>query len=194
MAERPFQHGRRAGVTLVEVMLAGSLLAFACCAFMEGLLVVRRILHEEHGSILAADAYAFDVAWTLLNTSADCPPFTGTGTSNLGWTLLRSATGYSRNFIIPEKDAPALRASNWPAPRVYIAVTPAGNEAEAADAITAAGKWVSVNVTWGPAGARRQLWGDVAKPCESGVTRVYGRTPRRLFRSADIERVQETLE
>jgi hypothetical protein len=52
----------RAGVTLVEVMLAGALTAIAVLATLEGFIVAARIAHE-NAEALRADNIAFDLLW-----------------------------------------------------------------------------------------------------------------------------------
>ena len=53
---------RRAGVTLVEVMLAGAMSAMAVLATLEGFIVAARIAHE-NAETLCADNIAFDLLW-----------------------------------------------------------------------------------------------------------------------------------
>ena len=58
----------RRGVTLVEVMLAGALLALAVISLFEGIGVAARIARE-NAQVLQADAYAHDLAWKRFNES-----------------------------------------------------------------------------------------------------------------------------
>ncbi len=56
-------HGKnRAGVTLVEVMLAGAMTAAAVLATLEGFIVAAKIAHE-NAEVLQADNVAFDLLW-----------------------------------------------------------------------------------------------------------------------------------
>jgi hypothetical protein len=60
-------HGKnRAGVTLVEVMLAGAMTALAVLATLEGFIVAAKIAHE-NAEALRADGDAFDVVWGRFN-------------------------------------------------------------------------------------------------------------------------------
>ena len=52
----------RAGVTLVEVMLAGAMTAVAVLATLEGFIVAAKIAHE-NAETLRADNVAFDLLW-----------------------------------------------------------------------------------------------------------------------------------
>ena len=52
----------RAGVTLVEVMLAGAMTAAAVLATLEGFIVAAKIAHE-NAEVLRADNVAFDLLW-----------------------------------------------------------------------------------------------------------------------------------
>ena len=56
----------RAGFTLVEVMVAGSVLAFLSVALFEGVIVAWRI-SRENAERMAAEAFAFDLAWMKFN-------------------------------------------------------------------------------------------------------------------------------
>ena len=61
---RPRDRKRRfkAGVTLVEVMLAGAMTAFVTLATLEGFIVAAKITHE-NAETLQADGIAFDLLW-----------------------------------------------------------------------------------------------------------------------------------
>ena len=52
----------RAGVTLLEVMLAGSMTTIAVLATLEGFIVAAKIAHE-NAETLRADNIAFDLLW-----------------------------------------------------------------------------------------------------------------------------------
>lgn len=60
------QKPRKAGFTLVEVLVAGAILALLTCAALEGVIVAVRISHE-NAQHLAAEALAFDLAWLHFN-------------------------------------------------------------------------------------------------------------------------------
>ena len=130
------------GVTLVEVMLAASILALTVLAVFEGIAVSARIARE-NAEYLQADAYAFDLAWKRYNES---------------YGALRnfvSATFPQRTFDEEiTKDA---------APMIYHAATPAKSYTtitrvtDPNDASIELGVLISVDVEWGKAGARRRL-------------------------------------
>lgn len=52
----------QAGVTLVEIMLAGAMTAIAVLATFEGFIVATKITHE-NAEALRADGVAFDLLW-----------------------------------------------------------------------------------------------------------------------------------
>ena len=56
------QRRSRAGVTLLEVMLAGAMTAVAALATLEGFIVAARVAHE-NAVTLQADGIAFDLLW-----------------------------------------------------------------------------------------------------------------------------------
>ena len=167
----------KAGVTLVEVMLAGAMLVLACTCMINGFMFAARLAHEENGMALAADGYAMDAAWTLLNGSKNAWPLN---------TEIRNQIFTISNAV------PVLANSSWPAPHAYITIT---NGVLGTGQTLAAGKAISVNVVWGPSGERRQLWGDINSPLESDVTIVYDRNhSREVFKAIDIDRGESEVE
>jgi len=56
----------KAGVTLVEVMIAGVMTALVTLATLEGFIVAAKIAHE-NAEILHADGEAFDILWGRFN-------------------------------------------------------------------------------------------------------------------------------
>ena len=65
----------KAGVTLVEVMLAGALTALVSLATLEGFIVAAKISHE-NAELLCADGVAFDLLWHKFYTDYDNLPST----------------------------------------------------------------------------------------------------------------------
>lgn len=156
-------------------MLAGGLLALICLVIMESFIVAVRIAHEENGMVLAADGYAMDAAWTLLNGSYEAWPL-NSELSNQSYTIT------NRNTV--------LYNPSWPAPMAYITCRSA---TAGTNATVEAGKLIAVNVVWGPRGKRRQLWGTA--PCENGVTTIYDRNhAREVFRALDIDRGEKEVD
>lgn len=131
------------GVTLVEVMLAASILALMVLALFEGIVVSARIARE-NAEYLQADAYAFDLAWKRYNES---------------YGALRnfvSATSPERVFEpedITEEAAPMLYREGAPA-KSYTVIK---RVTDPNDASVELGVLISVDVEWGTAGARRRL-------------------------------------
>ena len=65
----------KAGVTLVEVMLAGALTALVSLATLEGFIVAAKIAHE-NAEVLRADGIAFDLLWRKFYADYDNLPST----------------------------------------------------------------------------------------------------------------------
>lgn len=65
----------KAGVTLVEVMLAGALTALVSLATLEGFVVAAKIAHE-NAEVLRADGVAFDLLWRKFYADYDNLPST----------------------------------------------------------------------------------------------------------------------
>ena len=75
--DRPRNRKRhlKAGVTLVEVMLAGALTALVSLATLEGFVVAAKIAHE-NAEVLRADGVAFDLLWRKFYADYDNLPST----------------------------------------------------------------------------------------------------------------------
>lgn len=131
------------GVTLVEVMLAASILALMVLALFEGIIVSARIARE-NAEYLQADAYAFDLAWKRY-----CERY----------QALRnfvSASAPERAFApedITEEAAPMLYRADSPA-KSYTTIT---RITDPNDATVELGVLISVDVEWGRPGARQRL-------------------------------------
>ena len=119
----------KSGVTLLEVMLASSITAVLVLVLLETLIFGARIA-KENSQLLAADAYAFDVAWRLCNVAHDNLPTS----ANANW------------YAISSNAAPAISLAGWDPARCYVTITNAGG-----------GKVIAVDVQWGPSGRRRSL-------------------------------------
>ena len=131
------------GVTLIEVMLAASILALMVLALFEGIAVSARIARE-NAEYLQADAYAFDLAWKRYNESY----------------------GSLRNFVSassPERVFEPEDITEEAAPMLYRAGSAAQSYTtikrvtDPNDASVELGILISVDVEWGASGARRRL-------------------------------------
>ena len=129
MAGAGGKNGGKRGVTLVEVMLAGTITALLVLVLLEALVFGARIA-KANSQLLAADAYAFDVAWRHCNESF----------ANMPSALRNQA------YNIPSNAAPAISLAGWPSAVCYVTVTNSGP-----------GKAIAVDVEWGPNGRRRRL-------------------------------------
>ena len=131
----------RRGVTLVEVMLAGALLALAVISLFDGIGVAARIARE-NAQVLQADAYAHDLAWKRFNESY----------SALN-SLVLSRNGNPIAENVASNAAPALWNPDSPAVS-YTRITRAKTASGADDT---ASVLVHVDVEWGPAARRLRL-------------------------------------
>ncbi len=133
---------RARGVTLVEVMLAASILAVMVLALFEGIAVAARVARE-NAEYLQADAYAFDLAWKRYNEN---------------YSVLRnfvSASSPERTFDedVAETAAPMLYNVGSPA----VSHTTLTRIPDPANASGELGILISVDVEWGRPGVRRRL-------------------------------------
>ena len=137
---------RARGVTLIEVMLAASILVLMVLSLFEGIAVAARIARE-NAEYLQADAYAFDLAWKRYNES---------------YSALRSFVSASS----PQKTIDEVIDNNGiveAAPMLYRAGSPPVSHttitriADPNDPSVELGLLISVDVEWGTANSRRRL-------------------------------------
>lgn len=119
---------KRAGFTLVELVFASTLMLVASLALFGGISYCSRVTHD-NSQLLAADAYAFDVAWMRFNENYD------------SFTPLLLAENITSNA------APVLWNESAPAV-CYTIIT---NTSDLSGFI------IDVSVAWGPPGHRRIL-------------------------------------
>ncbi len=115
------QRQSRAGVTLVEVMLAGAMTAVAVLAMLEGVIVAAKITHE-NAEALRADGSAFDVVWGRFNKpygelNNDNVTTNDYGATNLTSSILKityiytnPATGQEHSLSILRSNIPEKRS------------------------------------------------------------------------------------
>ena len=127
---------RARGVTLIEVMLAASILVLMVLSIFEGIAVSARIARE-NAEYLQADAYAFDLAWKRYNES---------------YLALRNLAATPDEEITQEA-APLLYRAGAPA----VSHTTITRIADPNDAAVELGVLISVDVEWGAAHARQRL-------------------------------------
>lgn len=142
----------RGGFTLVEAMLAGSIAILLTLSLLEGFIVAAKISHE-NSELLAAEAYAWDVAWKWLNKSyADLPEIAA------GYTY---DSGSNPLIVIDEEDCPMISAARAGGdPRLVVrVVTCAGTTAVQRNGVAVEAKRIDVDVAWGPVGDRKSLNG-----------------------------------
>ena len=143
----------RGGFTLVELLLAGAILATISFGALIGTMRISKMVNDR-SQLMAADGYCWDVAWALFNTDyeqlrdpieqAKAQGFHGCEISGNVW--------HSGN---PNPDRPEYKfLSQLQSPVCYVtlsnAVDSAGKEVES-------GLCISVNLEWGPPGQRSIL-------------------------------------
>ena len=102
----------RGGFTLVEAMVAASVLALMSLAFLEGVIVAARIARE-NSERMAAEAFAFDLAWMKFNEEykslalgttsysvADNVPVLASWPAATAQTYVYTTNGISGKFIV----------------------------------------------------------------------------------------------
>ena len=148
----------RKGATLVELMLAGAILALVVTSLFEGVLVANRIAHE-NAELLAAQAIAADAVWWRFNERYDGK--SGLDVETLEYELFQDNT--------PFKCPPVLcRYNRRPCLLINVsAIAEAGWDAEM--------RVITADVEWGPAGRRRKLSdsGHEVRVCRG----TFGRVP-----------------
>ena len=143
----------RKGVTLIEVMLAGAITVLFTLSLMEALIVSAKISNE-NAQLLAADAYAWDVAWKWFNkkyddlttTDANGIIYQGTVSSNECPTLCRQLVGAD--------------------PKVGIRVRTVTINRHSVESVV---RQVDVDMAWGPASDRKSLNGMFDGVVETGT-------------------------
>ena len=135
--------GMRRGVTLIEVTIAGTLLAILSLTFFEGVGLAARI-SQENAEYLAADAYAFDLAY-----KRSCESYANllnVRNSKLGAVMRETISSNACPVLYREGNANAAQALT----RINWAKTASGTDDPNALAI-------SIDVEWGAANRRRLL-------------------------------------
>ena len=138
----------RRGVTLVEVMLAGSIAVLLTLACLEGVIVSTRIAHE-NSQLLAAEAYAWDTAWRWPNKPYD-------ELNNSTSPKFYPDAGYS---VVSSNDCPMLckELNGGSDAKLYVRVQLlTGSAAPVRHGEAAAVKRIDVDVEWGRTTSRRR--------------------------------------
>ena len=133
-------HSKR-GVTLIEVMFAGAILAMVSVALFEGIGVAARVAHE-NAQFLQADAYAHDLAWKRSRESY----------SALG-ALLQARNGAPISETLSSNAVPALWRSDAP-PVSYTTLSWPRNAAGVEEKTAVL---IDVDVEWGAPNRRFRL-------------------------------------
>ena len=128
------------GFTLVEVMLAGSILLISTLALFEGITLATRI-SRENSELLQAEGVAWDAVWTVFNEDYD--------------RLLDECSGGDsvRSVTLSEDVAPILARYDM-APTLSVTLK---KVSVVIDSVTKNFVSVEGDVTWGPRLNRRSL-------------------------------------
>ena len=145
----------RKGMTLVEVMLAGSIAAVSTLALMGSFAVIAKV-GRENTQLLAAEAYAWDTAWTWLNKPYDKLKVSTSASSYGSWY----PSDAGAETTISDADCHALNL--WPGspPKCYVRVRArTGKDVTSPPHGVTGTEWkeIQVDVEWGPSGARKRL-------------------------------------
>lgn len=148
----------RKGFTLVECMLASSILCLMTLVLFETVIISSRIA-KENAQLLAAEAVAWDAVWKRFNEGYDSLMVNET----TGWRDLSAEAAPELSiFDTPAKlkvDVYSVAETGWPRDM----------------------KEVVADVEWGPQGRRRKLSDGKAYSSESGHIRLrrgnLGRAP-----------------
>lgn len=147
--------GFRRGVTLVEVMIAGMLLSFLAIILFEGAAFSAR-LAKKNAEYLAADAFAFDLAWKRFHEDyAKLKAMIPSGRSSVAIVETISSTAVPA--LVPGTAATTgTRTSgtnaNGGSPTATTTIAWAKNRNGSNDTTALA---LTVDVEWGPANDRR---------------------------------------
>ena len=139
---------RKAGFTLVEVMVAGSILALLSCASLEGIIVAVRV-SRENAQHLAAEALAFDLAWLHFNRDYD--------------DLRKSSLNAAQKTVTYADAAGLAPALVSAAPTARVQLSPVSGEFS--------GVLIHSEVVWGVGDGRRSVSHDVFR---GSMARVPG--------------------
>ncbi len=131
------------GFTLVETMLAGSILLISTLAMFEGITLATRI-SRENAELLQAEGVAWDAVWTVFNE--DYERLIDECNSKSGGVSVRSVT-------LSDDVAPILARYDM-APTLSVTLT---KVAVTIDSATKNFVSVEGDVTWGPRLKRRSL-------------------------------------
>jgi len=132
------------GFTLVETMVAGTILALVTLALFEGITVAARISRES-AEMLQAEGIAWDAVWTAFNEDYDLM-LAECRKSDDGTTSTRTVT-------LPESAAPLLSRYDT-SPTLSVTLTKTEVEVDESTKYFIA---VEGDVTWGSSANRRRL-------------------------------------
>ena len=128
------------GATLVEVMLAGAIITLLSLALFSGISVTTRNAHE-NAELLSAEAVVWDAVWAKFNEEYSTIKSVAKPPSEAVWV----------DVALSSNAAPSLAAYGYDAanrPNLRIRVSEVEGTALCC---------IEGDLTWGPAGKRRQL-------------------------------------
>ncbi len=140
----------KSGFTLIELMIAGGILAILTLVFLEGIILAQKIA-KENSERLAAEAFAFDLAWMKFNApykdlETGLPAAARDGAGAQGDPLAGATNALSAgvsHFYSVADNVPVL--SCWRDARAWTSVSRSGLD----------GVVIRAGVEWGPGNSRR---------------------------------------
>ncbi len=146
----------RKGMTLIEVMLAGGIAVLMTLSTMEGLIDAAKTSNE-NSQLLAADAYAWDMAWKWFNKT-----FNDLSTPNVNGIIYQGTVSSNECPVLCKE----LVGSDA---RVGIRVRTVTETRHSVPLVT---RQIDVDIAWGPETDRKSLNGMFNGVVENG-TRTY---------------------
>ena len=138
----------RKGFTFIEMMIAGAILGIIAFGALVGVVRLSKFA-EEQTELLAADGFCWDMIWKLYNEDFS------TGYDLRDPDNPQSCSVAMPSITVTAAELPALCKDDWAAPVCYVT---ASNRVDASTGkLLDEGVFITVNLEWGPTGARRIL-------------------------------------
>ena len=168
----------RSGFTLVELLLAGAILATISFGALVGTIRISKIVNDR-SELMAADGYCWDVAWALFNTDYEQlrGPLDQAVVMGCRGCEISGNVWHSGN---PNPERPEYKfLSQLLSPVCFVTVS---NALDSAGKEVENGLCISVNLEWGPQG-RRSILMPRPNQDKSGIETVYDH-PVQVFKSS----------
>lgn len=169
----------RGGFTLVELLLAGAILATISFGALIGTLRINQIVNDR-SDLMAADGYCWDVAWKLLNEDYEMlREATVAAAEENGCNGCElSAPVWHKDHLPPDGKEDYTFLPHLESPVCYVTFS---NALDSAGNVIPNGMCIGVNLEWGPPGQRSILMRRANQDL-SGIKTVYDH-PIEVFKS-----------